>query len=136
MNGFSSKLLTPCSFDVINSTKKPTLPFQILITNEHGSVRLPEGYKWPKSDEWYHWFAYNELGLLELTGLSILEVLISQKVPFRKPPNFEELSQELGYPALLSNSSRLIIDVNRPLDSPTLFRENGDGKAIQLNKGI
>lgn len=35
-----------------------------------------------------------------------------------------------------SNYSRLFCDVNRPLTSETLFRKEGDGKEIILNKNI
>lgn len=31
--------------------------------------------------------------------------------------------------------SRLLCDVNRPVTSETIFRQEGDGKLIELNKG-
>ena len=37
--------------------------------------------------------------------------------------------------ALVSNLSRLVIDVNRPTDSDTLIRKIADGKDINFNKG-
>jgi len=91
-----------------------TIPF--LITCEHASLELPKGKEWPKEDNWLvgtHWSV--DLGSEHLA---------------------RELSSITGVPALLAKSSRLWIDVNRPLDSPTLFRTQADGKTIHLNKDI
>lgn len=46
-----------------------------------------------------------------------------------------ELAEEVKSPLLLSQVSRLLIDVNRPVESDTLCREVADGKPIHLNKG-
>jgi len=47
-----------------------------------------------------------------------------------------EFSERLSAPALLSRVSRLVVDVNRPLNSDTLMRNRADGKAVALNSNI
>jgi len=47
-----------------------------------------------------------------------------------------EFSERLSAPALLSRVSRLVVDVNRPLNSDTLMRNRADGKPIALNSNI
>ena len=46
------------------------------------------------------------------------------------------LASLLDAPAVLGRYSRLIIDPNRPLDAPTLFRSLADGLPILLNSHI
>jgi predicted N-formylglutamate amidohydrolase len=46
------------------------------------------------------------------------------------------LSIELAAPAVLARFSRLLIDPNRDLDSPTLFRDVAEGRLIQLNRSL
>lgn len=85
----------------------------VLLTCEHASQRMPEGWRWPKADQRLldtHW-AF-DLGAAELT---------------------QELAEWLECGAVLSNFSRLVIDPNRELDSPTLFREHAEGAPIELN---
>jgi len=47
-----------------------------------------------------------------------------------------ELTKDLNAVGLLSRYSRLLVDVNRPLSSPTLFRDVADGKPVVLNDKI
>jgi len=47
-----------------------------------------------------------------------------------------ELTNDLNAVGLLSRYSRLLVDVNRPLNSPTLFRDIADGKHVMLNNNI
>jgi len=85
----------------------------ILITCEHATQRMPDGWEWPVEDRWLvgtHW-AY-DLGARELTL---------------------ELAERMESGAVLSTFSRMIIDPNRPEDSPTLFRREAEGRAIHLN---
>ncbi len=46
-----------------------------------------------------------------------------------------EFASYTGSSALVAKVSRLVIDVNRPTDSPTLIRDVADGKPISLNTG-
>lgn len=91
-----------------------TAPF--LITCEHASNQLPPGWSWPESDAWIkdtHW-AY-DLGAADLT---------------------RSLADELQATALLASFSRLFLDPNRPLDSPTLFRDRADGQPVHFNQNL
>lgn len=47
-----------------------------------------------------------------------------------------ELAEVLGAPALLSCFSRLLVDPNRPEDSPTLFRSVAEGEPVLLNADL
>jgi predicted N-formylglutamate amidohydrolase len=92
----------------------PSAP--LVLSCEHASVRLPSPYSWPAEDAWLvgtHW-SY-DLGARALTL---------------------ELSQELRASAVLSRFTRLLIDPNRALDQPDLFRSSAEGKAILLNHGL
>lgn len=91
-------------------------PPPVLLTAEHASQELPEGWAWSEEDrQWFvgrHW-SYDP-GTADLA---------------------RELSDDLGALALLSRVSRLFADVNRPVSgSDTLFRAEGDGRAVELNK--
>ncbi len=91
-----------------------TAPF--LITCEHASNRLPPGWSWPAEDAWIaetHW-AYDP-GAAELA---------------------RTLADELQAVAVLASFSRLFLDPNRPLDSPTLFRDLADGRAVRFNQNL
>lgn len=88
----------------------------MLITCEHGGTELPPGRPWHASDlrlKETHWST--DIGAGDFA---------------------RDLSSRIRVPALVHNFSRLIIDVNRPLDSPTLFRDIADGIPIELNQGI
>lgn len=89
---------------------------RVVLTVEHASNRLPEGWTWPDADHRLkddHW-AY-DLGIATLG---------------------RELSGALGAPLVMSRFSRLLIDPNRPLDAPTLFRDEADGQAVWLNTAL
>lgn len=88
----------------------------VVLTCEHASQRLPEGWAWPEADHRLldtHW-AY-DLGAADIT---------------------RRLAAKMGVPATLSNFSRLLVDPNRALDSDTLFRPNAEGLPVELNQGI
>lgn len=88
----------------------------VVITCEHASERLPEGWSWPEQDERLrgtHWS--HDLGALELTL---------------------ELAEALAAPAVLSRFSRLLADANRPEDHPDLFRERAEGLPVALNADV
>ncbi|HEX7669102.1 MAG TPA: N-formylglutamate amidohydrolase, partial [Polyangiaceae bacterium] len=96
--------------------KDPGLSPAAVITCEHASERLPDGWRWPDTDARLlgtHW-AY-DLGAAELA---------------------RALAAELGSVAVLAGFSRLLADPNRPEDSPDLFRLKADGMAVGLNAGI
>lgn len=87
---------------------------RVLLTCEHATQRMPPGWSWPTEDERRlvdtHW-AY-DIGAERLT---------------------RELAELTGGGALLSNFTRLLVDPNRELSSPTLFREHAESVIVQLN---
>lgn len=86
------------------------------LTCEHASARIPSPWSLSGPDERLlgtHWAC--DLGAAELT---------------------RDLARVLGAPAVLATCSRLIVDVNRPEDSDTLFREYADDVTIALNANI
>lgn len=88
----------------------------VVLTCEHASAELPAGWAWPEGDRWLaetHWAV--DLGAEALT---------------------RELAEALGCPAVLAVVSRLVIDLNRPTDSPTLIRTVADGRRVALNDGV
>lgn len=87
-----------------------------VITCEHASERMPEGFAWAAQDAWLrgtHWT--HDPGAEALS---------------------RELSAALDAPAVLARFTRLLSDPNRPLDSDTLFRARAEGRAIALNASI
>jgi predicted N-formylglutamate amidohydrolase len=92
----------------------PSAP--LVLSCEHASVRLPSPYSWPPEDAWLvgtHW-SY-DLGARALTL---------------------ELAAELSASAVLSRFTRLLVDPNRALGQPDLFRELAEGRQIALNRGL
>jgi len=92
----------------------PSLLPKILLTCEHASNRLPRPYNWSAEDQWVketHW-AY-DIGAYEFAT---------------------ELGQELGVVVVSAMFSRLLVDPNRPLASETLFRQEADGKRLDINR--
>jgi predicted N-formylglutamate amidohydrolase len=88
----------------------------VLLTSEHASARLPQGWTWALHDQRLvdsHW-AY-DLGAAELT---------------------RELARDLGASAILSRFSRLLADPNRDLDAHDLFRREADGQPVHLNQNV
>ncbi len=89
---------------------------RLVFTCEHASAELPEPWTWPAGDLWLvdtHWAS--DIGAAAFT---------------------RRVARRMNAPAVLSRFSRLLIDPNRPLDSDTLFRENADGKTVQLNEAL
>jgi predicted N-formylglutamate amidohydrolase len=90
---------------------------KIMLTCEHATNELPPEYQWSKNDEnnflRTHW-AY-DIGAIELA---------------------KAVAEELKIMLVHTNYSRLIIDTNRPIASDTLFRLQGDGKTVELNKEL
>ncbi len=89
---------------------------RLVLSCEHASQTLPDGYDWPNEDDWLrdtHW-AY-DIGAAMLT---------------------RELAALTKAPAVLATFSRLLIDPNRPLDSDTLIRTTAEGKNIALNRDV
>ncbi|MCA9605070.1 MAG: N-formylglutamate amidohydrolase [Myxococcales bacterium] len=88
----------------------------ILLTCEHATERMPEGWSWPDEDlrlVGTHW-AY-DLGARDL-------VL--------------ELAGRMGVGAVLSRFTRLVIDANRSETSPTLFLRRAEGLPVHLNTAL
>ena len=88
----------------------------VILTCEHSSQRMPEGYGWAQADrhlQGTHW-AF-DLGARALTL---------------------RLAAEAGAPAVLSRFSRLIVDPNRGLDSETLFRTQAEGRPVTMNRDL
>lgn len=89
---------------------------RVVLTCEHASNALPPPWAWPPEDAWIvdtHWAV--DLGIAEVT---------------------RALAHALDAPAVLARFSRLLIDANRPLDAPTLFRAIADGHPVGLNRAL
>ena len=85
----------------------------VVLTCEHASQRMPEGFEWLAADRHLrgtHW-AF-DLGARAITLW---------------------LAAHTGAPAVLSRFSRLIVDPNRGLDSDTLFRTRAEGHPVTMN---
>jgi len=89
----------------------------IVITAEHASNALPEGYSWTENDRTY--FANEHWG----SDPGSLDVALY-------------LAKELKCVLVYSLYSRLLIDVNRSYAADTLFRTEGDGHTVDLNKDL
>lgn len=88
----------------------------VVMTCEHASVRMPEPWAWPEADRWLvgtHW-SY-DLGVADLV---------------------RALHDRTGWPAVLSRFTRLLVDPNRPVDHPDLFRTTAEGRVVHLNAGL
>lgn len=99
------------AFEIVTFGDSP-----ILITCEHASATLPEGWSWSDRDRRLrsmHWAV--DLGAADLS---------------------RELAAELETSAVLAQFSRLLVDPNRQLASPTLFRAYCDGIAVDLNREL
>jgi predicted N-formylglutamate amidohydrolase len=86
---------------------------RVLVTCEHATQRMPVGWEWPDRDRRLidtHW-AF-DLGAAEVA---------------------RDFAAAMGAVAVLSRYSRLLVDPNRPEDSPTLFREHAEGEPVELN---
>ena len=88
----------------------------LLLTCEHASEHLPSPWGWHPEDDWLrgtHWAS--DLGAAAVT---------------------EGLAHTLGCTAVLAGFTRLLIDPNRALDGPNLFREEAEGRSIRLNQSL
>lgn len=86
---------------------------KVLVTCEHASQRMPAGWSWPDRDRRLvdtHW-AY-DLGAVEIA---------------------RDFAAAFDAVAILSRFTRLLVDPNRPEDSPTLFRAQAEGEPVELN---
>ncbi len=86
---------------------------RVVLTCEHASNRLPDGWDWATDDRWLvnqHWAL--DLGIAAIT---------------------RALADELGATAVLSRFSRLLVDPNRHPTAPDRFREVADGRFVNLN---
>lgn len=89
---------------------------RVLLTCEHASNALPEPWRWPEPDRWIidtHWAI--DLGAAEVT---------------------RHLAQAMHAPAVLATFSRLLVDPNRPVPHPELFRKQADGHTVWLNHDL
>ncbi len=87
-----------------------------VLSCEHASATLPDPWRWPEQDRWLleqHWS--HDLGAAQLT---------------------REIAARAEAPAVLAGFSRLLIDANRPLASPTLIRERADERPVHLNIAV
>ncbi len=88
----------------------------VFLSCEHASNRMPEPWSWPAQDLRFrdtHWAI--DIGAAELT---------------------RDLARALGAPAVLARFSRLLVDPNRELDHPDLFRRQAEGEIVELNRQI
>ncbi|MEM7447956.1 MAG: N-formylglutamate amidohydrolase [Myxococcota bacterium] len=88
----------------------------VFISCEHASQRMPPGWSWPELDRrlFDSHFAY-DIGARDLSL---------------------ELAKDLKCSAILSRFSRLLIDPNRPEDSPSLILGQADGLPVELNRDV
>jgi len=89
----------------------------VVITCEHASNDLPEGYSWTENDRKY--FAEEHWGW----DAGSLDVAMY-------------LAKEMKCLLVYSLYSRLLADVNRSTSANTLFRTEGDGQLIDLNRDL
>lgn len=89
---------------------------RVFITCEHASERLPEGYAWRANDR-------------RLVGTHWAYDLGAREIVF-------ELAEALQAPAVLSRTSRLLVDPNRRETDPTLFRDEAEGAPVELNSNL
>lgn len=89
---------------------------RVLLTCEHASNRLPAPWTWPEGDRRLieqHWAI--DIGADAFT---------------------RDLADALNGVGVVARFTRLLVDPNRPLDSPTLFRTEADGLPVSLNTGL
>jgi len=89
---------------------------RVVLTCEHASNRMPEGWQWPEQDQWLrhtHW-AWDP-GAAHVARM---------------------VAKHYGSPAVLSRFTRLLVDPNRALTSSTLFRQQAEGRDVMLNQGL
>ena len=104
------------SYEFIAPSTSSSSSVPALVTCEHASNAFPATLPLPAADSHLadmHWAV--DIGAEDFT---------------------REFSERLSAPALLSRVSRLIVDVNRPLNSDTLMRNRADGQPITLNANI
>ncbi|MCA9719414.1 MAG: N-formylglutamate amidohydrolase [Myxococcales bacterium] len=88
----------------------------LVLTCEHASERLPAPWSWPAPDRRLlgtHWS--HDIGAAAIT---------------------RALARALACPAVLSRFTRLLVDPNRALEQPGLFRELAEGEPVVLNADI
>lgn len=88
----------------------------VVLSCEHASNRLPDRWRWPSKDAWVqdtHW-AWDP-GAAEIT---------------------RRVAARLRTRAVLSRFSRLLMDPNRELTSPTLIRDVAEGRLVHLNRNL
>ncbi len=103
---------TSDAFELVSTSGE----YDLVITCEHASERMPAPWQWPAADRWLvgtHW-AW-DIGAEQLA---------------------RELNAELGGTLVLSRFTRLLIDPNRPLDASTLFRAVAEGRQVELNRDL
>jgi len=111
--------------------------WSVVLTCEHASNELPEGYEWGTSDKHQrldqkHWGvdlgAYNFL-------LDLMEAMVNLNSELLAAGSGN--SQKSGVLSAVScRASRLLVDCNRPLDSPALMRTLCDGIEVDLNRDL
>jgi len=90
---------------------------EVVVTCEHATNILPEGYTWTEADKRYfeneHWGS--DIGAFDMAN---------------------SLAADLKCVFVHTLYSRLLVDTNRCLAADTLFRRAGDGKTVGLNKDM
>jgi predicted N-formylglutamate amidohydrolase len=126
------------SHEVISvSDKSKPLHWSILLTCEHGSNSLPEGWEWGENDEKHdlkntHWAI--DLGSRAFLN-DLFQTLLESNQNLAVSNNFP--SDPKGViQAVCARSSRIFIDCNRPNDHPGLFRVQYEGINVDLNSNL
>lgn len=98
------------------SVLRPNSPCPVLLVCDHASRTIPR--------------ALGDLGLGEADRARHIAWDIGSEALTR------DLSERLGATAVLAGYSRLVVDLNRPLDSPTLIPAVSDASVIPANHAL
>lgn len=107
------KTLTNEAFKVLSNTAARP----ILLHAEHASMRMPAPYTWPVADQRLlndHWSV--DLGTEDFCT--------------------DLVHAGFAKTAILARFSRILLDCNRALGDPTMFRTHADGIEIELNTNL
>lgn len=89
---------------------------RLVLSAEHASNATPSGWSWPSEDGWLretHWAIDRGVDAI-----------------------LRALARGLGSPAVFCRYTRLLIDANRAVESPTLVLTEAEGRPIVMNQKV
>ena len=89
---------------------------QLVLSAEHASNGTPSPWSWPSEDGWLqdtHWAIDRGVDTILRT-----------------------LARGLAAPAVFCRFTRLLIDANRNVESPTLILTEAEGRPVMMNQGV